>query len=75
MFRDELTSGQLTAKLICEFRSVGNEDFEKNKALVPLANTSLSTGKPVEPERMVTRMHLLKEDISYKPIQLNRGTQ
>lgn len=67
-------SFQLTAKLVCEFRSWGDRDFEKNKALVSLANTSLNTGKPEEPERMVTRMDLLKE-ISYKPIQLNRGTQ
>lgn len=34
--------------------------------------TSLNARKSVEPEGMVTRMALLKEDISYKPIQIER---
>lgn len=63
-----------TAKMVREFKGGGTMALRKIRHLRP-QQTSLNARKPVEPEGMVTRMDLLKEDISYKPIQIKRETQ
>lgn len=73
MFRAELVFC-CTAKMVHEFKGGGTMALRKIRHLRP-QQTSLNARKPVEPEGMVTRTALLKEDISYKPIQIKRETQ